>query len=69
LDLPPGCVSQSHDRTAQRGLDLANDADGKLTSEHCEVWSLDGGMLSIAVTDHVVGKAQTATTLAYRRQQ
>ena len=50
-------------------VDLAYYADGKLTSEHGEVWSLDGGMLSIAVTDHVVGEAQIAATRVYKRQQ
>ena len=50
-------------------VDFAEYADGKLTSEHREVWSLDGqGTLSIAVTDRIVGDAQTTTNLSYRRQ-
>ena len=50
-------------------VDLANYADGKLTSEHGEVWSLDGqGTLSITVTDHIVGDPATTTNLVYRRQ-
>jgi hypothetical protein len=50
-------------------VDLANYADGKLTSEHGEVWSLDGqGTLSITVTDHIVGDPSTTVTLVYRRQ-
>ena len=51
-------------------VDLAQYADGKLTSEHGEVWSLDRqGALSIVVTDRVVGDASTTTSLLYRRQQ
>jgi len=50
-------------------VDLAYYADGKLTSEHGEVWSLDGqGTLSIAVTDRIVGDPSTTATLVYRRQ-
>ena len=50
-------------------VDLANYADGKLTSEHGEVWSLGAdGALSIAVTDRTVGDPATAVTLVYRRE-
>jgi len=48
---------------------VARYTGGKLTSEHGEVWSLDGqGMLTVAITDRIVGDTATATTLIYRRQ-
>ena len=43
--------------------------DGRLTSEHGEVWSLDEqGMLTVAITDRIIGGTATAATLIYRRQ-
>ncbi len=46
---------------------LGNYADGKLMSEHGEVWSLDRqGLLSVAITDHMAGDAPTTTNLIYR---
>ena len=50
--------------------DLAYYTDGKPTSEHGEVWSFAAqGLLSVVVTDRVVGDASTTTNLTYRRQQ
>ena len=68
-----GPRTESHHSTRWEGnkmvVNLSYYADGKLTSEHREVWSLDAqGTLSIRLTDRIEGDPATTATLVYRRQ-